>query len=89
MGPLKLRATSLQSELGAVEAANSDNGQLGPGAIWNFSPSLKDNRLLPGESSESKLLIFRLSNLRPLTDGKTFRKLMVTFQANLFGKSFE
>ena len=89
MGPLKLRATSLQSDLGAVEAANSDNGQLGPGAIWNFSPSLKDNRLLPGESSESKLLIFRLSNLRPLTDGKTFRKLMVTFQANLFGKSFE
>ena len=89
IGPLKLRATSLQSELGMVEVANSDNGQIGPGAIWNFGSTLKENRLSPGEKSESKTLIFRLSELRPLTEGKTFRKLMVTFQACLFGKSFE
>ena len=89
IGPLKLRPTSLQSGLGTVEIANSDNGQMGAGAIWNFSATLENNKLSPGETSTGKTLIFRLSDLRPLTEGKIFHNLMVTFEPHLFGKLSE
>lgn len=72
-GPIKLRLVTVRSMIGNPSVANADNQLAGPGAVWDFSSSLKDKSLKPEETSEVKKLIFRLDSPHGLLDGKSIR----------------
>ena len=66
-GPIRGRLTSLKSVAGGVVAVlDADNSEPGIGAVWDFTQSLDDNKLKPGEKSRVKHLEFRVSDLPPL-----------------------
>jgi hypothetical protein len=85
-GPIKVRAVMLQSALGVPEVVNADNGEKGEGAVWDFSSLLKANALKPNETSASRKLIFRLSNVQPFKEGTVYKYGLVSLQARIFGK---
>lgn len=85
-GPLKLRLIDLDSELGRAQAADSENGISGPGAVWSLDAVVPSGALKPGEESGPRDLTFRLSELRPFRDGKTIRYGLVSLQARVLGK---
>jgi hypothetical protein len=76
----------LQSALGVPEVVNADNGEKGEGAVWDFSSLLKANALKPNETSASRKLIFRLSNVQPFKEGTVYKYGLVSLQARIFGK---
>ena len=52
LGPVKLRALGVISELGTAAITNADNGMTGDGAVWNFTRRSKKDRSHPaGELS--------------------------------------
>jgi hypothetical protein len=61
-GRLLVRVLSVNSTIGPVEIANSDNKLLGSGAIWDFSDLLHGGNLQPGELAGPKQLRFRVVN---------------------------
>jgi hypothetical protein len=66
-GPLRLRAITLTSDHGTPVAANSDNGEEGPGAVWSLASSMPPSgKLLPGESTKPRRLVFRVLQPVPL-----------------------
>ena len=85
LGPLKARVISLQSDVGTPAIVDSANGLAGTGAIWDFSRSIKDDGLKPDEASTDQELRFRLSDLRPLRDGKRLRFGLVGFDVKILG----
>jgi hypothetical protein len=93
VGPIKVRVTRLNSELGVAKILNTDNGENSVGALWDFTAMLKDNKLNPKERSEVKRLEFSLSDLRPLKPSYTFSLArpafgsgLVRIEAKLLGK---
>ena len=86
-GPFKLRLTSLDSDVGIVEATGSSNGATGPGAVWDMTPSVDASRLEPGASSRPITLTFRLRDVRPFLQGHTDRldNRLVTIFARVLG----
>jgi len=64
-GPIKVRVVGLRSELGVPRILNSDNGSNGTGAVWDFTPQLKNGTLGPSEVSKEHPLEFELSDMRP------------------------
>src|SRR6185295_10782680 len=71
-GPLKLRLTSLRSELGDVSVANADDRGTGLGAVWDFTPQLRGEPLRPGAVTEAKTLRFRVLDLQAFQQGPRF-----------------
>jgi hypothetical protein len=84
--PFKVRVINLTSELAAAQVANPDNGERGPGAVWDFSGTVKDGLLGPGEKSETKELVFRLSDLRPFRQGNRIRYGFTSLDARVLAK---
>lgn len=85
-GPIKVRALSLRSELAGVAAiADADNGQTGPGAVWDFTPELSGNKLGPGGLSRAKRLSFRFSDLRPFRQQGNMKELLLSLDARVYG----
>jgi hypothetical protein len=85
LGPLKARVITLQSDVGLPAILDSANGMAGTGAIWDFSRSIKDEGLKPDETSTDQELRFRLSDLRPLREGKRLRFGLVSFDVKILG----
>ena len=85
-GPLKVRVTLLKSTFGVPEIVGADNGEKGPGAVWDFTPLLSGSVLPAGESSKPKRLEFRLSDLRPFRPSRAGRSL-VDLEAKVLAKA--
>jgi hypothetical protein len=81
--PLKVRVTSLRSEVGAPEIVNADNRRPGAGALWDFSGLVPDGVLEPKGLSQPKTLIFRLTDVRPFRQGTEFKFGLVSFDARV------
>ena len=65
MAPLKIRILSLRTMLGAytVSATNADNGARQGGAIWDFSGTLDNGKLRPGQTSTVRKLTWKWTNV--------------------------
>ncbi len=90
--PIKLRATTLTSDLGSPRATNADNGLPGAGAIWDLSSAVPRGRLEPGQATEPKALVFEIQGLREL-GGRTRiresfdpRAQFIAFDAKVYGR---
>jgi len=68
--PVKIRVRSIESEIAVAAIANADNSVSGAGAIWDFTPELPGGELQPGQQSKPKILRFKLSAVRPITEPK-------------------
>jgi hypothetical protein len=84
--PLKARVVSLRADLGEITVSEADNGLSGPGAIWDFTPQLRNGALGPNETSDARMLSFQVANLRPFQQGQEFRHQLVTFEAVFLAK---
>ncbi len=51
MGPAAVRLMALRSQWARLSIMGSDNGMVGPGAVWDVTRLLPSRRLLPGERS--------------------------------------
>ena len=85
-GPVKVRVLTLESELGIPEITNADNGQSGTGAVWDFTPQLSGKPLASMKESAARTLMVRVSDLRPLAQGKDFKPAFLTIEARVLGK---
>lgn len=87
-GPLKLRAISITSKMGALAARNSDNGAPGAGAVWDLTGLLDGGVLKAGETSHTaKHLEFQISDISPDADKSPDAWLgMLSVEAKLLGK---
>jgi len=85
-GPLKARVLVLTSENAkTIEIANSDNQVRGVGALWDFTPQLKNGVLLPDSTSAPKELVFQLGGLSRFREGTDLRLGFVTMDAKILG----
>jgi len=85
-GPFKLRLLRLTSELGRPEALDTENGDRGPGAVWDWGAAIPGGELEPGAESQPRELAFRLQNLRPFRLGKTIRYGLVQLDARVLAR---
>jgi hypothetical protein len=85
-GPLKARVLTLTSEVAkTVEIANADNQVRGVGAVWDFTPLLKDGVLLPDSLSATKDLVFQLVGLGSFREGMDLKLGFVNMEARVLG----
>jgi hypothetical protein len=86
VGPVKLRALGVISELGTATITNADNGITGDGAVWDFTRLIENGALAPDESSGVRSLAFRLTDLQPFKnmDGQ-FKWTFLDFDAVVLG----
>jgi hypothetical protein len=64
VSPVKVRAITLMSPIGAPFVVNPDNCITDEGAVWNFSSVIKNGQLAPGESSEVKAIVIRFDDIK-------------------------
>ena len=86
VAPVKLRAVGLRSDLGLPSAEQAENGVRGVGAVWDFSSVIPANGLKPNETSAEKRLAFKLTDQRPLRQGKTFKFGLIEIDARVLAK---
>jgi hypothetical protein len=92
--PIRVRVTSLTSQLGVPALQGADNGLRGVGAILDLSSLIPAGGLLPDSVSAPKAFNFRFSDLRPLQAGREFRALtsrgggygLLHFDLRIFGR---
>jgi hypothetical protein len=85
-GPVKVRVLTLESDLCVPEITNADNGQGGTGAVWDFTPQLSGAPLESMKLSAARTLSFRVSDLRPLAQGKDFKWNVLSLETRVLGK---
>jgi hypothetical protein len=88
-GPIKLRLVGLASRLGNPTPIDADNQFRGPGAVWDFSPSLHNRVLLPGEVSSVRQLVFRVDHPQDLLDGRKVRTGLLDFDIRVLAPNDE
>ena len=86
-GPFKVRLLDLTSQIGAVEALDAENGERGPGAVFDYGAAIPGGMLGPGQESSPRPLSFRLTNLRPFRQGKTIRYGLASLSARVLATS--
>ena len=87
VGPIKLRALMVTSELGIAHILNADNGGTTDGAIWDFTSLLENNMLPPDGTSGVKSLKFRITNLRPFRQPNgSYKWIFADVNAIVLGK---
>jgi hypothetical protein len=64
-GRLLARVLSVQSEAGAAEILNADNGESGAGAVFDFTPQLAGGELKPDSSTAPRTVRLRLRDPKP------------------------
>lgn len=84
-GPLKIRVLTLESALGVPEVTNADNNEKGAGATWDFTAELPRDGLTSMRVSAPKVLTFRISEMRPMGQGRDLKWLMVYFDSMVLG----
>jgi hypothetical protein len=85
-GLVKVRILTLESEYGVPEITNPDNGEHGTGAVWDFTKQIQGGTLGSMKLSEPKALSFRLTDVRPLRQGKDFKNILFNFETHIYGK---
>jgi hypothetical protein len=86
-GPLKARVISLRSDVGVPALGGTVNGLTGVGAMWDFTPLLKDGQLAANTKSDPMTIKFRLTDLRPLVQGNRNRFGLIAFDVKLLGNA--
>ncbi len=86
LGPVKLRATALQSVLGRPLALQTENGVEGSGAVWNLSSLIANGRLEPGAMSSIGKLTFKIEDFRPLMGERGRNGSIVEFNSKLYAR---
>ncbi|HWK09656.1 MAG TPA: hypothetical protein VNR64_06380, partial [Vicinamibacterales bacterium] len=89
-GPFVIRAISLDSEDGDVDAVGTSNGKNGSGAVWDLTSKVHGGRLDPNGSSEPIELTFKLRNVRSLAERHVdrFNLTLVRLYARVLGRSW-
>jgi hypothetical protein len=87
--PLKVRVIDARSPLGALRVLDADNKQAGAGAVWDFSPLVKNGTLNAGETSSRRTLRFQLANPRPFRQGTQFKFSLLDVQARVLARAPE
>jgi hypothetical protein len=67
IGPVKGRVRRTWSGVGSVAIVDADNHLAGEGAVWDFSSLLNSGQLKPEESSQTRKLVFQLSNVHQIS----------------------
>lgn len=86
-GPIKARVIDLRSDLGVAEILEADNKRTGAGAVWDFTPLLKNQELAPDERSAPKALRFRVSDLRPIKQGDALKLGLLDLNVAVLAKA--
>jgi hypothetical protein len=86
-GPVIVRVVGLRSDVALLQIVNADNHTRDAGAVWDFTTSLKNGVLGPGEYSGDKPLVFRLSEIRPFKQGDSYRFGLVHVDARVLAKT--
>ena len=86
LSPVKLRARTLESQLGVAEVIGADNGEKGTAALWDLSSLLPNGVLLPGARSQERAMEFRLTSLRPLKAGRPFQNALLSADMGIYGR---
>jgi len=84
-GPVKVRVVQLHSDLGVPTIVGAENGLGGPGAVWDFTPTLPSGVLAPNAESSGKTLTLRLSAVQPFIQGGEWKWELVNFDAQVLG----
>ncbi len=77
----------MSREVTVPEITNTDNGERGTGAEWDFTSLMPQGKLLPTGHSEPKTLRFTLSNWYAAGTGRTFKFGLLNFDARVFGQT--
>jgi len=88
--PVKVRVTSLTSQLGVPAVVGATNGAGTVGAIWDFSSLIPKNGLSPDSAAAPKTLTFRLSDIRGIRHARQsggFASGLVRFDARVYGRT--
>jgi hypothetical protein len=88
--PLKLRLTSMTSQLGTPSVVNAENGASGTGAIWDFTSAMPAGGLQPDSTSAPRVMTFKLSDVRalqPVHQTPGFTNGLVRFAVRAYGKT--
>lgn len=89
-GPIKLRLVDITSPLGSPSAVNADNHVGTPGAVWDLTSLLKDNILIPEQTSATTNLVFHVDHPRELlANSKNVRYQLLKFDVRLLATSTE
>ena len=83
-GPFKARVVGLKSDVGGQVAITSQSKREGVGALLNFSEATAST-LQPGESTGVKRLVFNLTNLRPLAQGRDIKLNLLRLEMLVLG----
>jgi hypothetical protein len=75
-GPVKGRVIELKSSIGVPKVA-SDGGRA-EGTVLDFTPLLKNNVLLPGDSTATRKIVVKLNDLRPLATNREMKYSLVS-----------
>jgi len=82
-GPIMVRATHLESELGSPRVLHADNGVSAEGAVWDFTPLLRNGQLAPNEDSQPKQLTFGLPEPNASREGQQYRRELVNLRVKV------
>jgi hypothetical protein len=86
-GPVKARLVVLRSPIGVPEVVGADNGVGGVGAIWDLSATIPSGGLRPDASAAPKTFTVRLSDVRPLEQGREFKAALLHFETRVYGRA--
>jgi hypothetical protein len=87
--PVKVRVSTLSSQLGVPAVVGAANGVTTIGAIWDFGSTVPAGGLLPDSTTAPRTLTFHLSDVRPLRLVKEFPGFtsgLVHFEVRVYGK---
>jgi hypothetical protein len=84
--PVKVRVLTLESALGVAEITNADNGQNGTGAVWDFTPQVSGGTLGSMQLSSPRTLTFRITDVRPLSQGRDYKAGLLAMDTRILGK---
>jgi len=87
--PAKLRAISLTSDLGSIEAVDSAVYQLTGGIVWDLSSLLKGGKLSPGEASDSMELVFHLTHAKQPGQSSGYKFELCNLEARILASPKE
>lgn len=82
-GALKVRLVDVVSSIGTPAAANADNHLSQPGAVWDLSSSVKDGVLKPGDASDLRQLVFRVTTPLKLLERRSVRYRLLDFDVRV------
>ena len=72
--------------LGQPEAIQTENGFVGPGAIWDLSSLINNGQLRPGEQTSTRRLTFKITGFQPISGNRDRGGTALQFEAKTYAK---